>query len=462
MGRIVIRTGPNRRRRLDSHRAARTFRRMIFGRWRKETPREDAPEAGHADEDVEADVDVEGVPEETPDPELEWRERAEAAIPGGASTGSKRAKSLLGGEPGPTHFAAAHGCRVTTAGGVELIDCTMALGAVALGYGDERIMSAVARTLGQGAVSGLSSVLEVVLAERLCEAVPCGEQAMFFKTGGDAVSAAVRVARTHTAREHVVGCGYFGWQDWSSDSAGVPGGVRNAFTRVPFDDVAALERACSEAGPRLAAVVLEPVIERLPSKEWLEAARRACDRAGAVLIFDEIKTGFRFRTGGYQDVAGVEPDLATFGKAMANGFPLGAVVGRAAVMQAAESTWISSTLGGEASAIAAAIAVLDAHQESDVCEDLAHIGTMMRDGVAEALRASRCTGVTIDGPPQMWLLRFDSPAREDRFLALAREEGVLFKRGAYNFPALAHDDAIITAIEAAASSAFVALREEDE
>lgn len=434
---------------------------MIFGRWKKDAPSDGAaPETDSPDDDGEPVDDAEGVPEDAPDPDIEWRERAEAVIPGGASTGSKRRKAVLGDADGPLHFTSAHGCRLTTASGAELIDCTMALGSVALGYGDERVVTAVGNALSQG-VSGLSTVLEVLLAERLCEVVPCGEQALFLKSGGDAVSAAVRIARTYTARDHVVGCGYFGWQDWSSDAAGVPDGIRRAYTRVPFDDVGALERACAQAGDKLAAVVLEPVIERLPSKEWLEAARRACDRSGAVLIFDEIKTGFRFMPGGYQAIAGVEPDLATFGKALANGFPLAAVVGRAAVMQAVESTWISSTLGGEATGLAAALAVLDAHEESDVCAEIAHTGMLMRDGVAEALRASRCDGVTVEGLPQMWLMRFDTPAREDRFLALARDEGVLFKRGAYNFPALAHDEATLAAIESAASSALVALREED-
>ena len=438
---------------------------MIFGRWKKDAADENAgnepAESDQPEDSAEPDEEIESVPEgDTPDPDVEWSERAAAVIPGGASTGSKRRRVLLGGETGPLHFTSAHGCRLTTPSGGELIDCTMALGAVAIGYGDERVMTAVGNALSQG-VSGLSTTLEVVLAERLCEVVPCAEQALFLKSGGDAVSAAVRVARTYTARDHVIGCGYFGWQDWSSDAAGVPEGTRRGYTRIPFDDVGALARAVAASEKQLAAIVLEPVIERLPSKEWLEAARAACDRTGAVLIFDEIKTGFRFRPGGYQEMAGIEPDLATFGKAMANGLPLAALVGRAELMQAVERTWISSTLAGEALGLAAALAVLDVHEESDVCEDLDHIGTIMRNGVAEAVRASRCEGITVEGESRMWLIRFDTPTREDRFLALAREEGVLFKRGAYNFPALAHDDATLQAIEAAASSALVALREED-
>src|SRR5213078_3303289 len=129
--------------------------------------------------------------------------------------------------------------------------------------------------------------------------------------------------------------------------------------RVPFDDVYALERVASEASEvGIAAIAIEPVIERLPSKKWIEAARRLCDEKGAVLIFDEIKTGFRLATGGYQQYAEVTPDLAAFGKAMANGYPLAAVCGHAALMDAADKTWISSTLASETGALAAAAAVL--------------------------------------------------------------------------------------------------------
>jgi glutamate-1-semialdehyde 2,1-aminomutase len=117
----------------------------------------------------------------------------------------------------------------------------------------------------------------------------------------------------------------------------------------------------AEAGGDLAAIVIEPVVERLPSREWLDAARRLCDAQGAVLVFDEIKTGFRLRPGGYQDYGKFEPDIAAFGKAMANGFPISAVVGRAAIMEAATKTWISSTLASEAMSLAAVAGVLEWH-----------------------------------------------------------------------------------------------------
>jgi glutamate-1-semialdehyde aminotransferase len=193
---------------------------------------------------------------------------------------------------------------------------------------------------------------------------------------------------------------------------------------------------------------------------WLLRARELCAARGAVLIFDEVKTGFRVAPGGWQEVSGVTPDLASFGKAMANGYPLAAVVGRAPIMEAARDTWISSTLASESTALAAALAVLDWHDKADICATLAETGREMRAAVDRAIMASRIDGVTTWGIDQMWLTRWDDPARESRFLLRALDEGVLFKRGAYNFAAVAHDEAALQEIESAASAAFVALMEE--
>lgn len=390
-----------------------------------------------------------------------WRDRAHDVLPTGASTGSKRAEALYGdaAAAAPTHFVGARGCRVTAVDGETYLDCTMALGAVALGYAEPRVTQAVIDAAGQGNAAGLSSWREVELAERLCATIPCAERAQFLKTGAEATAAAVRLARTYTGREHVVASGYFGWHDWSSDVAGVPASTRGDCTRVPFDDVGALERAAGAAGGRLAAIVLEPVVERLPSPAWLARARALCDAAGAVLVFDEVKTGFRVAPGGYQELGGVTPDLASFGKAMANGYPLAAVVGRRDVMDAARTTWISSTLASETTALAAAMAVLDWHYEADIPATLAETGREMRAGVDRAIAASGLDGVRTDGVDWMWLLRWDDPGRETRFLVQAAQEGVLFKRGAYNYAAVAHDDDAIRRIEAAASAALVAVGE---
>jgi len=395
--------------------------------------------------------------------EINWTERARAVLPTGASTGSKRAEALYGdaSAAGPTHYVSASGCRLVDPRGDTYIDCIMALGAVALGYAEPQVQQAAMVAIAEGHVSGLSHVREVDLAERLRDHVPCAEMVQFLKSGADGMSAAVRIARTYTNRDIVVGSGYFGWHDWSSDAAGVPGDVRSLFRSVPFDDVAALEQAARDAGNRLAAIVIEPVVERMPSERWINAARELAKSLGAVLVFDEMKTGFRLKPGGYQALSGVTPDLAVFGKALSNGFPLAAVVGHRDVMEAARRTWISSTLAGESVAIAAASAVLDAHESTDICASLATIGHAMRSSVSTAIDASGITGVSVEGIDPMWFLRFEDPHRETRFLELAASHGVLFKRGAYNYAAMAHDEETITQIESAASAALVELLEEE-
>ena len=437
--------------------------------------RSDEPEPPKPETDEETE---EASPEEVPDDaeaelddaarpgdiDREWSTRAVHVIAGGASTGSKRPAAVYGADDanGPTHYIRAEGCRVTTAGGATFVDCTMALGAVAIGYADDVVTASVVEALSRGGVCGLSPTLEVEVAERLCEVIPCAEQVRFLKTGAEAVAAAVRIARTATGRSRVVACGYFGWLDWASDAAGIPAGARADVTRVPFDDPDALRRAFDADSPPVAAVVLEPVIEREPTKEWLQTARDLCDRAGAVLVFDELKTGFRIRTGGYQEFVGIEPDLATFGKAMANGFPLSAVVGRAAVMEHAAATWISSTLASDAGALAACNAVLEWHERADVCDSLWQTGARMQALVKGAIEASGYGGVEMDGLPPMWLMRFDAPEHERRFLEAAVRHGALFKRGAYNYASLAHDDDALAQIEYAASTALVEVVEATE
>ena len=429
---------------------------MVFGKLfgKSEEPR--PPEEPVADDDESTDA-----PADASDDAEEWSARARRLIPGGASTGSKRPDALYGSHvPGlPTHFSRAAGCHVITADGDTLVDCTMALGSVSLGYSEPQLTRAVIETIANGVVSGFAPALEVEVAERFCGMIPCAERVMFTKSGADAMSAAVRLARTYTGREIVIGCGYFGWHDWSSTAAGVPAATRSLFKTVPFDDVAALERAVSQAGDTLAAVVIEPVIERMPSENWAKRARELCSQQGAVLIFDEMKTGFRLATGGYQQYAGVTPDLAAFGKAMANGFPIAAVCGNADVMGAAEKTWISSTLAAETGSLAAVAAMLAWHEKADICATLWETGKEMREIVTSALQAAGVTGVTVEGLDPMWFLKFEEQATEIAFLRAAVRNGVLFKRGAYNFAAVAHDEDALREIESGASAAFVSLRE---
>ena len=385
------------------------------------------------------------------------RERAADVIPGGCSTGSKRPAALYGAQASdaalPTHYERAEGCTLITSDGRRYLDCSMALGAVAIGYGDDAVTRAVQEAAAAGNVSALPHRLEVDVAERLVDVIPCAEQVRFLRTGAEATAAAVRIARTATNRDHIIACGYFGWLDWCSDARGVPAGARADVTWVPFDDVGALETAVNARQSTLAAIIIEPMIERVASVVWLTAARDACSRVGAVLIFDEIKTAFRFRTGGIQDLLGVTPDLTTLGKAMANGYPLSAVAGRAAIMGAARDTWISSTAACESTGLAAARAVLDWHDRVDVCQRIAHIGEIMRQEVAHALADAAWLHLAVDGPGPMWRLVAERDDDLDAFIAASAHEGVLLKLGAYQFASLAHDESMLDVLSRGVNAA---------
>ena len=381
----------------------------------------------------------------------EWGQRAADAIPGGSSTGSKRPEVLYGTRASdlgmPTHFERAQGCTLWAPDGRRFIDLSMALGSVALGYADSAVTSAVQAAAAAGNVTGLPHRLEVEVAERLIELVPCAESVRFLRTGAEATAAAVRIARVATGRSHVIASGYFGWLDWCSDAPGVPASVRDALTVVPFDDIAAMGAAVEQHRSDLAAVIVEPLVHELASLEWLQSIRSHCDRNGAAMILDEIKTAFRIRTGGVQELLGVQPDLTALGKAMANGYPLAAVVGRAAIMGAATRTWISSTAAAESTGLAAAKAVCDWHDRVDVPARLAAAGTRLKDIVGSALADAPWAGVAAAGPPAMWHLRADVPERLDVFVAGGVHHGILFKRGAYQFASLAHDDSIASVVE---------------
>src|SRR6058998_3575344 len=273
----------------------------------------------------------------------DWR------VPGFTSTASLRPDALFGpAEPGtdgppPERITRAAGCRVWDEAGREYVDYVMALGAVALGYGHPAVNRAAEQAIAAGVVGPLPPVLEEELADALAMRIPWLEQVRFLKTGAEAVAAAVRIARVATGRERVLGCGYHGWLDWSQGGEGVPAATRALYGEIPFNDVDGTRRLIREAGDRLAVVVVEPVVVIEPAREWLDVVRAETTRVGAVLVFDEIKTAFRVAIGGAAERYGVRPDLAVLGKALANGFPLAVVGGRADVMAGSARTWISST-----------------------------------------------------------------------------------------------------------------------
>jgi glutamate-1-semialdehyde 2,1-aminomutase len=373
----------------------------------------------------------------------DWR------VPGFTSTGSKRPEALFGaGETGahlPRRMIRSAGCRVWDADGREYVDYVMALGAVALGYGHPEVTRRAAAALADGAVGPLPPVLEEDLAEALGRRIPWLERVRFLKTGAEAAAAAVRLARVATGRDGVLGCGYHGWLDWCQGGAvaGVPAEVRRLFAELPYDDPDAARGAIREAGDRLAAVVVEPLVVTAPSREWLETVRAETTRVGAVLVFDEVKTAFRLAIGGAAERWGVLPDLVVLGKAMANGLPLAAVGGRTDLMAGVAHTWISSTLATESVALAAARATLDVFERDAVCAHLHRVGTRLLHGLHD--RQHRHAGIVtgVAGVAEMCFLHFASEDLSRAVAAGCARRGLLFKRTAYNFVSLAHDEATV-------------------
>jgi len=309
--------------------------------------------------------------------------RAKQIIPLGAQTFSKSfAQFPRNGAP---HFLShGEGGRVWDVDGNRYVDLIGGLLPIVLGYRDPDVDAAIVAQLANGISFSLATELEAALAERLVEIIPCAEMVRFGKNGSDATTAAVRLARAHTGRDRIAVSGYHGWQDWyigtTTRSAGVPATVQDLTDSFPAHDLAALEALFAKHSGEYAAVVMEPMTLVEPDRAGLEALAEFVRDQGALLVFDEVVTGFRFALGGAQDLFGVTPDLACFGKAMANGMPLSALVGRADIMRGLEDVFISATFGGETLSLAAAIAVIDKMRREPVIETLWKTGTTLAEG----------------------------------------------------------------------------------
>ncbi len=317
----------------------------------------------------------------------ELLERALRTIPLGTQTFSKSKVQFPHGVS-PYYAIRANGSRLWDADGNEYIDFNNALASVTLGYCDPDVNEAVSTQLGNGVIFTLPHPLEIELAEAIVELVPCAEMVRFGKNGSDATAGAVRLARAFTRRDRVAVCGYHGWQDWyigtTARNEGVPVATRELTSVFQYNDVASLDALFRARPGEFAAVVMEPMNIHRPASGFLEEVAALTRREGAVLIFDEVVTGFRLANGGAQELFGVTPDLTALGKGMANGYPLSAVAGRADIMRLMEEIFFSFTMGGEALSLAAAVATLRKIKAHSVPARLATTGELVRKG-AQAL-----------------------------------------------------------------------------
>lgn len=365
--------------------------------------------------------------------------RARAVIPSLSQTFSKGPTQYVQGVA-PMFLRRGQGARVWDVDGNEYIDYPMGLGPVILGHNYPAVTDAVTRQLREGVSFTLPHPLEVEVAEQLVEMIPCAEMVRFGKNGSDATAGAVRVARAYTDRDLIACCGYHGWQDWyvgtTTRSRGVPDAVRRLTIPFQYNDIASLERVFAEHPGRIAAVILEPIGVVEPSNGFLQRVAEITRREGALLVFDEVVTGFRLALGGAQEYFGIVPDIGCFGKGMANGFPIAAVVGRREIMELFDEVFFSFTFGGETASLAAARATIVELRERNVVEHLWTAGRRLRDGYNALAREAGLDGTTacIGLPPRTTVGFKDRPEGDALVLkSLMQQEclkrGVLFGAG---------------------------------
>jgi len=370
--------------------------------------------------------------------ESDWP-RTINVIPAGVQTFSKMPLQHVDGVA-PKYIARSKGSKAWDVDGNEYIDFMSGLGPVILGHADEVVNRAVFSAMENGMSPSLPSPLETELSEKLVELIPCAEMVRFGKNGSDVTSAAIRAARALTGRDKIAICGYHGWQDWyigtTPRNKGVPKAVQELSLKFNYNEIESLNKLLAEHDGEIAAVILEPVNFFEPENEFLEKVRDAAHAAGALLIFDEIITGFRIGMGGAQKYYGVTPDLACFGKAMANGFPISAVVGKREYMKVFEDIFFSFTFGGETASIAAALTTIDAMEQRGTIEHIRAMGIRLMSGYSAIVDKLGCGEMTrmIGFPWWPEYLFFDidgSPSREIQSLFQQEivRRGVLTRAG---------------------------------
>jgi glutamate-1-semialdehyde 2,1-aminomutase/spore coat polysaccharide biosynthesis protein SpsF len=364
-----------------------------------------------------------------------WLARSQAVIPGCAQTFSKGHTQYVQGAA-PIFLQRGKGCRVWDVDSNEYIDYVQGLLPNILGYANEEVNRAAVEQLAEGHSFSLPHPLEVQLAERLTRLIPCAEMVRFGKNGSDATSGAVRAARAFTGRDHIACCGYHGWQDWyigsTTRNGGVPIAVRDLTHAFRYNDLGSLQQLLGKHPGEFAAVIMEPVNFVEPAPGFLQSVKDLAQRNGALLIFDEICSGFHFGLGGAQKRFGVIPDLACFGKAMGNGFPISCVMGRKEVMRCFEEVFFSFTFAGEVASMAAAMKVLDILETTDALTKMDANGRTLQDGFnVLAQEAGLADRLKATAHPTWSLIKYldadgdDSPLLKSLFQQEAVKRGVL-------------------------------------
>ena len=311
----------------------------------------------------------------------------------------------------PSYMDHGEGCYIYDVDGNKFIDYMCALGPITVGYNDPSVNEAVINQVKKFSSGSLQSELEVELAEKLCEIIPCAEMVRFVKNGGDATTAAIRLARAYNGRDTVLMSGYHGMHDWSIGTSenhkGVPEAVRKLTISFNYNDITDLEQKLQEN--EAAAVILEPIQSDGPLEGYLDKVKELTHKYGAILIFDEVVSGFRYALGGASELYGVVPDLAAFGKGMANGYAISAVAGKRELLEQIEDgVFISTTFGGDAVPMAAALATIKILEQPGFYDEISRIGGIQRNGIVELIKKHKLDDVlSVTGMPQHCGVAFD-------------------------------------------------------
>lgn len=335
-------------------------------------------------------------------------QEAKKLVPGGVQKSRHPSMFIRGAYP--IFMQKGKGSHIFDADGNEYIDWLLSYGPIILGHCYPNVDGAVIREIRKGFLLNLAQPIQNDLARKLIEIIPCAEQVIFLKTGSGATSAAIRIARVYTGREKVVRCGFHGWHDWCYGGEGVPEKITEDVLSFHYNDLDSLEKVLEENKNQVACIIMMPLEVEMPQEGFLEGVRELATSYKVVLIFDEIRSGFRMALGGAQEYFGVTPDLATFSKGIANGYPLSVVVGKEEIMAAAKKTFISATFFPDSSAMVAALETIGELERTNGVRYMWDIGRKLTNCLKELVSELRIP-VEVIGPTPMPYLLFGR--RED-------------------------------------------------
>ena len=372
-----------------------------------------------------------------------WEESNKYLIPGSVTI-SKNPKLYTFGAY-PIYIEEGKGVIVKDVDGNKYIDFQSGLGAIILGLSYKKVNEAIKKQIDKGILFSLSQTLQIKLAELICSMVPCAERVRFMKNGSDATSAAIRIARAYTKRDKIVSCHFHGWHDWfyviTPQNSGIPKSLKEDIFEFKYNDVNSLKEIFDNNKGRVAAVIMEVTQLEAPNKEFLEEVKKITNENGALLIFDEVVTGFRFAKGGAQEYFDITPDLCCLAKALGNGLPISAVAGKKEIMENTEDVITSMTYGEECLSMAGAIEVLKEIKMKPVIKHIWNLGEIFQNRYNKLAKKYEINTKCIGFPCRLELnfsdhKNFKRKEMKAYFLQETAKKGIIF--GMHIFMAYSH------------------------